>query len=112
MNLLFEVYWLLFKGYLRVVGSLTAYTLGVIDRYSAEHRRFLASGFVCGGCHETLIRKYHRWPVSGWVADAECYGPQGEEVPLLQARKKGSHFACPKCSYRWAFRKADETRAA
>ena len=93
-----------FRLYLRVVGSLTANTLGIVDRYTPEHRRFLSSGFVCfvcAGCHATLIN-------SRWMADVKCYGQDGVEVSILQARAKAGYFACPKCFHRWELRQVHE----
>jgi hypothetical protein len=87
------------KWYLKIVGSLTAYTLGVVDRYSPEHRRFLASGFECASCHSTLL-------TSRGMADVKCLAQDGSEVPMLQARAKAKFFACPKCSHRWELRSA------
>src|SRR5437660_10097583 len=52
------------KGYLRVTGSIAA-AVGVLDRYSKEHRAFLSSGFICQNCKRTLLSKY-------FVADVRC----------------------------------------
>jgi len=93
-----------FKCYLKVVGSLTAYTLGIIDRYTPEHRQFLASGFECAGCHSTLIN-------SRGMADVKCLAQDGSEVPMLQARAKARYFVCPKCSHRWGLRKVHDKPA-
>lgn len=86
-----------FKWYVKGVGKLTASTLGVLDRYTPEHRQFLASGFECAGCRSTLL---DRW----LMADVKCLAEDGSEVPILQARTKARYFACPKCSHRWRLR--------
>ena len=92
-----------FKWYLRIVGSLTANTLGIIDRYTPAHRKFLSSGFVCAGCHATLIN-------SRLMADVKCYGEDDVELPIWKARAKARYFACPKCSHRWELRRVHEKR--
>lgn len=85
--------------YLKLVGSFTAATMGRIDRYSDEHRAFLSSGYVCGGCRRTLMR----W----WgVADVAALSPQGTPVPLTQARRRADRWRCPKCQHTWPFRSA------
>ncbi len=88
----------LLRMYVALTGSITAYTIGVLDRYSDEHRRFLSSGFICGGCGEFLIRKT-------LVADVIVYDDLGNRIPMLQARFKGKYFGCPKCDHRWELRK-------
>lgn len=90
--------------YLKVVGCLTANTIGILDRYTPEHRRFLSSGFVCAGCQATLTT---RW----LLADVNCFSPDGEAVPLMLARTKGKYFGCPRCSHRWELRNGWQKRA-
>jgi len=85
------------KAYVRVTGTLAAFTLGIVDRYSKEHRTFLSSGFICQNCKKTLLTKY-------LVADVRCYDADGKLVPLVRARSKGRFFECPICQYRWRFR--------
>ena len=85
------------RGFARVVGTLTAWTLGRVDRYTPEDRKFLSSGFVWQNCGRTLLTKY-------LVADVKCYDPSGNVVPLTQARCKGKYFECPHCLHRWIFR--------
>ena len=83
--------------YLKLVGRLTAATVGRMDRYSAEHQSFLASGYVCPGCKQTLMR----W----WgAADVTPLTPNGQPVPLLLARAKATQWQCPKCHHKWKFR--------
>jgi len=83
--------------YLKLCGIAAATTLGKLDRYSEDHQKFLASGFVCQGCNATLMR----W----WgVADVRCLSESGERVSLAIARIKGKAFECPKCGHRWQFR--------
>jgi DNA-directed RNA polymerase subunit RPC12/RpoP len=76
---------------------MTAWTLGWLDHYTPEHRKFLASGYVCQQCGRTLLTKY-------LIADVKCYGPAGNVVPIMQARRKGKYFECPQCLYRWILR--------
>src|SRR2546421_71813 len=76
------------RGFATVVGSLTAWTLGRLDRYTPEHRKFLSSGFVCQNCRRTLLTKY-------LGADTKCYDAAGSVVPIMQARWKGKYFECP-----------------
>jgi len=84
----------LLRLYLRAVGSLTAYTLGIIERYPPEHKKFLTSGFVCQSCAQTLLSK-------SWMADVTCYDADGEVVSIMEAKAKGRFFGCPKCNHRW-----------
>lgn len=88
----------LLRLYVALTGSLAAYTLGLLDSYTPEHRRFLSSGFICGACKEFLIKKT-------LLADVVVYDPQGNVIPMLQARARGKYFACPKCGHRWEFRR-------
>jgi len=87
----------LLRVYVALTGSISAYTLGLLDRYTPEHRRFLSSGFICGACKEFLIKKT-------LVADVNVFDEQGNAIPLLQARAKGKYFGCPKCGHKWQFR--------
>ncbi len=87
----------LLRAYVALTGSLCAHTIGVFDRYTEEHRRFLCSGFTCGSCHEFLIRK-------SLLADVVTYDPQGNEVPMFKARAQGKQFGCPRCGHRWDIR--------
>jgi len=88
----------LLRLYVALTGSIAAYTLGLLDSYTPEHRRFLSSGFVCGSCKEFLLTKT-------LMAEVIIYDGQGNEVPMLQARAKGKYFACPKCGYKWEIRR-------
>ena len=88
---------LISNWYLKAVGRFTAATIGKLDGYSDEHRRWLSSGYVCQNCNRTLM---DRWG----VAEVNCYAADGQRVPLLMIRIKGRVFECPKCSYRWPFR--------
>ncbi|MFO0911597.1 MAG: hypothetical protein U0795_01465 [Pirellulales bacterium] len=88
----------LLRIYVALTGAVTAYTVGLLDRYTAEHRRFLASGFVCGACKEFLIKKT-------LVADVMVLDASGNSVPLLLARLKGKYFVCPRCGHRWELRR-------
>lgn len=83
--------------YLKGVGKLVALSVGRFDRYSAEHRRFLSSGYVCPGCERTLM---HWWG----AADVTALTPDGHPVPLMLARAKADRFQCPKCQRTWTFR--------
>ena len=88
---------LLTSAFLRVVGALTAHTLGRLDQYTTEHRKFLSSGYVCQECNQALIGKW-------WTAGVNCYDSEGQRVSLMHARLKGRYFECPKCLHRWPFR--------
>jgi hypothetical protein len=87
-------------GFVRVVGSLTANTVGRLDRYTKEHRDFLSSGFECSVCHQRLIGKW-------LIADVTCYDSQGGRIPLMKARLKGQCFECPRCLHRWPMREGN-----
>src|SRR5262249_50102219 len=87
----------LLRLYVALTGSIAAYTLGLFDKYTREHRRFLTSGFTCGSCGEFLIKKT-------LMADVVIYDNEGNSISVLQARAKGKSFACPKCGYKWDFR--------
>src|SRR5882724_5145469 len=88
----------LIRVFLRANGVVIANTLGRLDRYTKEHRKFLSSGFVCQKCRQTLVG---RW----WTAGVNCCDSNGQKVPIMQARLKGRYFECPKCLHRWPFRK-------
>lgn len=88
----------LLRTYVALSGAVTAYTVGLLDSYTAEHLRFLASGFICDGCKEFLIKKT-------LVADVIVLDSNGNSVPLLLARLKGKHFVCPRCGHRWELRR-------
>ncbi|MCD6048695.1 MAG: hypothetical protein K0Q55_98 [Verrucomicrobia bacterium] len=87
----------LLRAYVAFTGSLTACTIGRIDHYTEEHRRFLSSGFICGSCKEFLIRK-------SLLADVITYDAQGNEISVFRARKQGRQFGCPRCGHRWDIR--------
>ena len=91
----------LLRLYVALTGSLSAYTIGLIDGYTPAHRRFLASGFICESCQEFLITRT-------LMADVVVYDGQGNVVPILQARSRGKQFGCPKCGHRWDFRRTKE----
>src|ERR1051326_4830097 len=86
--------------FVRVVGSLTANTVGRLDRYTKEHRDFLSSGFECSVCHQRLIGKW-------LIADVTCYDSQGGRIPLMKERLKGQCFECPRCLHRWPMREGN-----
>jgi len=88
---------LLVRLYVASTGYLAAYTIGVIDKYSAEHKRFLKSGFICALCKGFLLKKT-------LVADVIIKDKDGNEVPILKTRAKGKYFCCPRCNHRWVFR--------
>src|SRR5712671_6184033 len=92
----------LLRAYVALTGFISAHTVGVLDRHTPEHRRFLSSGFTCGSCKEFLIKKT-------LVADVIIYDDQGNTIPMLQARAKGKYFACPKCGHRWKLRKPKQS---
>jgi hypothetical protein len=46
----------LLRLYVALTGSISACTVGLLDGYTAEHRRFLCSGFTCGVCWEFLMK--------------------------------------------------------
>lgn len=79
------------KAFLRVVGALTAHTLGRLDRYTGQHRKFLSSGFVCQNCNQTLIVKW-------WTAGVNCYDSKGEKVPANARKIQSDVFSVPKVS--------------
>jgi len=89
----------LLRAYVALTGSIAAYTVGLIDRYTPEHRRFLSSGFTCGNCREFLIKKT-------LMADVLVVDEHGSEVPILMARLKGKYCKCPRCGHQWASRQA------
>jgi len=89
----------LLRAYVALSGTITACTIGFLDRYTPEHRRFLSSGFQCGSCQEYLIGKW-------LVADVNIYDAEGNKVPMMVARFKGKRMACPKCGHQWEFRRA------
>ena len=86
----------LLRLYVALTGSIHAYTIGLLSGYTAEHRRFLTSGFICGACSEFLIKKT-------LVADVVILDSEGSTLPMLQARARGKYFACPRCGHRWEF---------
>ena len=96
---------LLTRLFLQVHGAVVAYTVGVVDRFTKEHKKFLSSGFVCQNCKETLLTKW-------WAADIKCYDVKGEKVPLMKLRLKARFFECPKCLHRWPFRKGHQVMPA
>jgi hypothetical protein len=85
--------------YLKFAGSITAYSVGLIDRYSPQHRRFLASGFTCAGCQSTLLN-------DSFIADIRCYDCDGKYVHILEIRRRGSVCECPRCGHRWPLRRS------
>lgn len=87
----------LLRAYIALTGYICVYTIGVIDRYTVEHRRFLYSGFTCGSCQEFLVRK-------SLLADVITYDAQGNEIPVFNARAQGKQFGCPRCGHRWDLR--------
>src|SRR5882724_8769632 len=87
----------LLRAFVALTGSVWAYTGGMLDRYTPEHRRFLSSGFICGSCKEFLVK-------NTLVANVITYDDQGNVIPMLQARWKGKYFGCPKCGHRWQAR--------
>ncbi len=89
----------LLQAYVAFTGAIAAYTIGLIDRYSLEHRRFLSSGFICGGCRGFLIKKT-------LIADVQIMDANGGEVPMFMARSRGKYFKCPRCGHQWEFRQA------
>jgi hypothetical protein len=93
------------KVLLKVILAPLAYTIGVADRYTKEHRKFLSSGFVCQNCKETLLTKW-------WVADVNCYDSNGDTIPIMKLRLKARFFECPKCFHRWPFRKGHQVPTA
>ena len=84
--------------YLKIIGVMTAYTIGLIDNYTPEHQKYLISGYTCGGCGVRLMKKV-------LLPDVRILDADGHEVPIMKARAKGEKFQCPKCSYSWKFRK-------
>jgi hypothetical protein len=92
----------LLRLYVALTGSISACTVGLLDGYTAEHRRFLCSGFTCGACREFLIKKT-------MLADVVVLDSESGEIPMLQARAKGRYFACPKCGHRWEFRRKKQS---
>jgi len=93
----------LLRLYVALTGSIHAYTIGLLSGYTAEHRRFLTSGFICGACREFLIKKT-------MVADVVILDSGGGAIPMLQARARGKYFACPKCGHRWEFRRKKQSQ--
>ena len=91
-------------GLTKVFGTFLGATFGRLDRYTREHKSFLASGFVCEKCRERLLGKWG-------IADVKCYDSKGGIVPLMQARFKGKYFECPKCLFRWSFRENKPKKA-
>ena len=95
INFIFKRLWEL---YLQIIGSATAYTIGLFDSYTPEHQRYLITGYTCGNCGARLIKKV-------LLPNVRILDTDGYEVPLMKARAKGEKFQCPKCSYSWKFRK-------
>ena len=93
----------LLRLFVALTGSIHAYTFGLFGGYSAEHRRFLTSGFMCGGCREFLIKKT-------LVADVVILDSEGNTIPMLQTRARGKYFLCPRCGHRWEFRREKQSR--
>lgn len=93
--MLFKRLWVL---YLQIVGSITAYTIGLIDSYTPEHQKYLISGYTCGHCGAILVKKV-------LLPNVRVLDIDDQEVPLMKARAKGKKFQCPNCSYSWNIRK-------
>ena len=97
MNVLFLPFKALLRLYVAITGCLTVYTIGIIDKYTPEHKRFLTSGFICASCKGFLLKKT-------MVADVIIKDAEGNEVPMLKTRSKGKYFCCPRCNHSWMFR--------
>ncbi len=76
------------------MGATCAYTLGILDAYSTQHRAFLASGFVCEKCHSALH-------TGRWMPNIVCLDKAGKPIPTLQTRSRGHCFECQVCQHRW-----------
>ena len=89
--------------YCALTGTIGALLIGIVDRYSGEHMKFLMLGFTCGSCKSFLIKK----PL---VADVVALDVEGNEVPMLQIRKKAHRLRCPKCDHQWPLRKPKKSK--
>ena len=88
-----------------LVTGIFAHTIGRLDRYTNEHRKFLSSGLVCQKCNEMLIGK---WGTAG----VNCYDANDKRIPIILARLKGRYFECPKCLHQWPSRQGNHTRTS
>jgi hypothetical protein len=82
-----------------LVTGLLGETIGRLNRWSEEHRKFLRAGLVCQNCKQMLIGK---WGMTG----VNCYDSKGERIPPIQTRRKGWYAECPNCLHRWQFRQS------
>ncbi len=102
MKILILPFKIILRAYVALTGSLAAYTIGILDHYTPEHKRFLASGFICASCRGFLLKKT-------MMADVIIKDADGNEVSMMKARSKGKFFCCPRCNHEWAFKEDRNT---